>query len=317
MGITPIKPGYDDQIIPKSEIQMADFAQTMDDDAITFIESTTECCVGIVDIVSSTKMAASLSQAKVGKFYSIFLNTMIQIVKRFDGIVVKNGGDSLLYYFQGKPNDIKSVFVRCLECSLSMIEAHREINAKLSGEKISPLDYRVSADYGKVTLAKSSNLSYHDIFGSPVNFCSKINCRATPNTVVVGGDLYQAAKSISGYKFNEVKSYSVGFKLQYPVYNVTRDIQNYKSMVGFAIEKSLLEMGQPILDTTASRLFTQYGCLITDCYEYPEYLIKIIKDLFGNAHCSILNSIRMNLESYVHQKPIRIFLDKLDAQTHE
>lgn len=310
MGITSIKSPYDDQMIPKSEIQLTDFNQT-GDDAITFVENTTECCVGIVDIVSSTKMAASLSYTKVGKFYSIFLNTVTQIVKRFDGIVVKNGGDSLLYYFQGEPNDVKSVFVRCLECSLSMIEARREINAKLSSEKIPQLDYRVSADYGKVTLAKSANLSYHDIFGSPVNFCSKINCRALPNTIVVGGDLYHAAKSLSGYKFSEVKSYSVGFKLQYPVYNVTRDIQHSKSVVGFAIEKSLLEMGSPILDTVASRLFNQHNCLISDCYEHPEYLTEVLKELFGNAHGSITNSIKMNLEAYAHQKPIHAFLERL------
>jgi class 3 adenylate cyclase len=313
MGITSMNSECEDQVIPKSESHFSSLTQNSDnDETISFVESSTECCVGIVDVVSSTKVTASLPHTKVGKFYGIFLNTMTQIVKRFGGIVVKNGGDSLLYYFQGSPSDAKSVFVRCLECSLAMIEARHEINTKLYEEKIPPLAYRVSADYGKVTLARSSNLSYHDIFGSPVNFCSKINCRAMPNTVVIGGDLYRAAKTISGYKFNEVTGYCVGFKYQYPVYNVTRNLQCYRSIVGVAIEKSLLEIGTPVLDTAASHLFNRYHCLLTECYDNPEYLTRILKELFGNAHTSILHTIRENLGEYVHQKPIMEFLERLD-----
>jgi class 3 adenylate cyclase len=311
MGITSINSNYNSKVIPKSETQGSSFVLNQDEDQISFIESSSECCVGIVDIVNSTKIAATLPCSKIGKYYGIFLNAMIVTVKRFGGIVVKNGGDSLLYYFQEDTTDQKSVFLRCLECSLAMTEIHQKINAKLQEEKIPPLNYRVSADYGKVTLAKSCNSSYHDIFGTPVNICSKINCRALPNTVVVGSDLYHAAKNSPGYRFHEVQGYSVGFKFQYPVYRATRDDQQCETVIDTAIKRALLEMGTPVLDVITTRLFTEYGCLLSDCYKHPENLKKILMDIFGNSHISIMETIRKNLDSDVQQKPIVEFLEKL------
>src|SRR6267378_2828857 len=66
---------------------------------ITFVEGYTSCCVGIVDIVNSTRITSKLVNDKLCKYYSIFLNTMADITRDFGAKVVKNIGDSLLYYF--------------------------------------------------------------------------------------------------------------------------------------------------------------------------------------------------------------------------
>jgi hypothetical protein len=192
-----------------------------------------------------------------------------------------------------------------------MIGTRCTINTKLYQEKIPPLSFRVSADYGKVTLAKSSGLSYHDIFGTPVNICSKINSKAQPNTIVIGGDLYHAIKNLPGYSFREVQGYSVGFKFQYPVYSVIRDEHQCKSIVEAAIERSLLNMGTLVLDTTSSHLFNKYNCLISTCYEKPEYLKNTLMDMFGNAHIEIVETIRSNLGDHIQQKPIMDFAERL------
>jgi hypothetical protein len=192
-----------------------------------------------------------------------------------------------------------------------MIAARCTVNTKLYQEKIPPLSFRVSADYGKVTLAKSSVSSYHDIFGTPVNICSKINGKAQPNTVVIGGDLYQATKNLPGYRFHEVPGYSVGFKFQYPIYSVTRDDRQYKSMVEAAIERALLNMSTTVLDTTSSHLFNKYNCLLSTCYEKPEYLKNTLMDMFGNAHTGIVETIKSNLGDHIQQKPIMDFVEGL------
>jgi len=312
MGITPINTDYERQDILKTGTQNTDFESDGDlEDSISFIESPSECCVGIVDIVGSTKVTAKLPYSQVGKYYGIFLNTMTITVKRFGGIVVKNGGDSLLYYFQGASNDDKSVFVRCLECSLAMVETHAAINVRLRQEKLPSLDFRVSADYGKVTLATSSNSTYHDIFGSPVNFCSKINAKAAPNTTVIGGDLHQMAKGLRGYAFQEVKGFSVGFKLQYPIFAVSRNAGQCLTTIDDAIQKTLLDMGKPVLDTVLCKLFQQHRCLISDCYENPQLLKNILDDLFGNSHADIINTLKKNLGEHIQQQPIQRFLSGL------
>ena len=310
MGITSINYGYDEGVIPKNENYGSEFGCDSEE-SISFVESTSECCVGIVDIVGSTKNTASLPHGKIGKYYGVFLNTMTPIVKRYGGVVVKNGGDSLLYYFQGETGGSASVFLRCLECSLVMLDARDSINSRLSQENIPPLSYRVSADYGKVTLAKSSNSSYHDIFGTPVNICSKINGKAESNRSVIGGDLYMAAKSIPGYSFSEIQGYSVGFKTKYPVYQVERNEAQCKSMVEVAIEKSLLEMGRPVLDSVSREIFLKYGCLLSTCYRRPDCLLETLKDMFGNSYDTITETIRRNLGEHIQQKPIMEFAVKL------
>jgi len=180
-------------------------------------------CVGFVDIVNSTRISATLNQEKMSKYYEIFLNSMANIVERFDGFVIKNIGDSLLYYFpESSDSSTKNGFLSCIESSLTMIDSHALINTKVKNEDLPSLNYRVSADYGKVTIIKSDNSFVNDIVGVPVNICSKINGSASKNGAVIGSDLYQIVKDFDNYQYDEIEAYSVGLKQSYPIYSVQR-----------------------------------------------------------------------------------------------
>ena len=180
-------------------------------------------CVGFVDIVNSTQISAHLNQEKMSKYYEIFLNSMANIVEKFGGFVIKNIGDSLLYYFPESSNSSKRFgFLSCIECSLTMIDSHELINNKVKNEDLPLLNYRVSADYGKVTIIKSDNSFVNDIVGVPVNICSKINGRASKNGAVIGSDLYQIVKDFDDYNYDQIEAYSVGLKQSYPIYSVQR-----------------------------------------------------------------------------------------------
>ena len=180
-------------------------------------------CVGFVDIVNSTRISATLNQEKMSKYYEIFLNSMANIVERFDGFVIKNIGDSLLYYFpESSKSSTKNGFLSCIESSLTMIDSHALINTKVKNEDLPSLNYRVSADYGKVTIIKSDNSFVNDIVGVPVNICSKINGSASKNGAVIGSDLYQIVKDFDNYQYDEIEAYSVGLKQSYPIYSVQR-----------------------------------------------------------------------------------------------
>ncbi|MDH3311769.1 MAG: hypothetical protein OEM28_01315 [Nitrosopumilus sp.] len=67
---------------------------------VAFSGHTKSYCIGLVDMISSTKISSKLSLTKSSKYYEIFLNTMARILNRFGGMIIKNGGDSLLFYFQ-------------------------------------------------------------------------------------------------------------------------------------------------------------------------------------------------------------------------
>ena len=192
------------------------------DSEISFNGGYKNYCVCIVDIVNSSKITAPLPKEKVCKYYSIFLNSMAMITKEFGGKVVKNVGDSLLYYFPQTSDDSnKHNFIDPLECSMAMIEAHGVINQKMREEGLPSVNYRISADYGSVVTAKTVTSANEDVFGATVNMCAKINRSAIPNSMVIGGDLFEIVKSFDGYQFEPVAVYSSGFKFEYTVYSVT------------------------------------------------------------------------------------------------
>lgn len=190
---------------------------------VNFLETSQNYCVCLVDIVNSTEISASLTQQKLSKYYEIFLNSMAQIVESFGGFVIKNIGDSLLFYFPDSSDASKGYdFRNCLECSLKMIEEHDNINEILKKQKLPSLDYRISADYGEVSIMETNNSSTIDVFGNPVNMCTKINHIAEKNAIVIGSDLYRTVKKINDYEYNMINSCSIGLKYMYPVYSVQR-----------------------------------------------------------------------------------------------
>ena len=118
---------------------------------------------------------------------------MASIIKDHHGKVIKNAGDCLIYYFP-KTVDMEdineSAFQDVLDCGLAMIDANSSLNEKLNKNGLPPINYRISANYGKVELAISSNSNSVDLFGPTVNICSKINHLTLSNEMVIYKDLY-------------------------------------------------------------------------------------------------------------------------------
>ena len=81
-----------------------------------------------------------------------------------------------------------------------------------------------------------------------------------------------------------------------------------KALVGSATKQALLKMGEPIYEKAVESLYRQYHCTLADCFEHPEYLNKILKEMFGVAHIVIVDSIKKQLEAFSYQKPIEQFL---------
>jgi class 3 adenylate cyclase len=192
------------------------------EEVVSFSGSHGNYCVGIVDMVGSTKVSAHLSKEKMTKYYSLFLNGMAMIAKDHGAIVVKSIGDSLLYYFPKTFDyDIKN-FVCPLKCGFSMIDSSDIINLKMKEHGLPSVRYRISMDFGGVVLANSVSSLCDDIFGSTVNVCSKINRLAKPEEMVIGNDMYEIVKDFDDYDFKITDGYSLGLSKQYPVYSVFR-----------------------------------------------------------------------------------------------
>jgi len=189
---------------------------------VTFSGKEISVIVGIVDMVDSTKICAKLGPAKASTYYQVFINSMSKILSQYGGVVIKNIGDCLLYYFPyGKKID-KNYYENCINASNALLESHDIICDHLHNVDLPCLNYRVSLDYGNVIMMDANISSICDMIGPPVNMCSKINRSAKKNEMVIGGDLYEIIKKKSQFKFKNVKGHNIGFRQTYPVYAVSK-----------------------------------------------------------------------------------------------
>ena len=231
-----------------------DTIETDNEIEVSFTNNSENYCVTVVDIVGSTSIVSAISSSeKTRKFYSIFINAMANILRKYDARVIKTVGDGIISFFpKTKDTANTSAFKDVLECCFSQIAESPNINKMLQEEKLPSIGYRISADYGRVEIAKSGSLDIDDLFGSTVNFCSKINLRASWNGIVIGSDLYRIIRSIPqlerSCRFEELAAgyYSGIGKYSYPIYSLSKksrpfNVQNSSTQQEDEVKKDLAE----------------------------------------------------------------------------
>jgi hypothetical protein len=81
-----------------------------------------------------------------------------------------------------------------------------------------------------------------------------------------------------------------------------------KALLTFCIEIVLLRMGKPQYEKVLSKLEKDYHCYLPDCDENPEFLKRVLQDLFGNAYSDILNEIKKEVGEFASKKYFGDFL---------
>lgn len=90
------------------------------------------------------------------------------------------------------------------------------------------------------------------------------------------------------------------------------DKEMIEELITLSVEHALLKMGNPELELVKSRLKKEYNCEISDSLKHPEYLKKILNELFGNAYQDILKTINERLQKTSMDKPIIQFLTVME-----
>ncbi len=185
-----------------------------------FAGKTEFCCVCFVDIVNSTKTTAKIPPSKISKFYSIFLNTMSNVVEQNGGIVVKTLGDAVLYYFSRHDDGDMDYIQRAIACNFDLIQNRKRMNLLLNEEQLPNISFRISCEYGKVIVATSSVSSVNEIFGEATAISSMINHGAETNGLVIGENMFMEAQSLTQYKFKQIE-YTLPNSSDGVIYQVT------------------------------------------------------------------------------------------------
>ena len=80
------------------------------------------------------------------------------------------------------------------------------------------------------------------------------------------------------------------------------------ALVSVVIGQSLYEISEAVHEDVGKALYKKYKCYFHDCLEHPDYLVDVLKQVFGDGHISIINNINKKLEEVSHQKAINEFL---------
>jgi len=212
------------------EIVMEDMSKE-DNFEISVFGNQKHVCVGIIDIIDSSKKVANMPINKSATYYEIFINHMAKIINQFHGKVLKTMGDGILFYFPETPNSNKeSNFINCIETGLTMCESQDKLTDNLLDEFLPSINFRISYDYGQVMTVKTGDWVL-DLIGNTINVCSKINRECNKNEMVIGDDLYKQVKNIKDYKFKNNGECKLNLKHSYQIHSVKRKTPKEKILI--------------------------------------------------------------------------------------
>lgn len=122
---------------------------------------------------------------------NLFFTEMIRIAEDYGGTVEKNTGDGLMAYFEdngGVPPERGCK--RAVSCALTMMAARDHlISPILHASGFTPFSFRISIDYGVVTIANlgvARGFNSYVAIGTTANFAAKMLRNAGEQEIVIG-----------------------------------------------------------------------------------------------------------------------------------
>jgi hypothetical protein len=89
--------------------------------------------------------------------------------------------------------------------------------------------------------------------------------------------------------------------------------QVIRALIAFSVEKVLSDIGKPILDKVVNRLYEKHQCYFADCYEHPNYLNDVLRDVFGSSCYTIAQSIKTELTELLEDKDVLRLVNTIGA----
>jgi hypothetical protein len=77
------------------------------------------------------------------------------------------------------------------------------------------------------------------------------------------------------------------------------------------IELVLMKRGNTNYNLVVAKLDSLYNCTIRDCYEHPNYLGAVLKDVYNGEYANIIDEIKVQLDEMTNVEEIRNFCQSL------
>jgi class 3 adenylate cyclase/nitrogen regulatory protein PII len=142
-----------------------------------------------VDIVGSTKIAASLSSEELSGLIKVFSEEMSVVVSKHAGFVLKYTGDAVIAFFP-ELKDFGNMAENAIRCarSMNMLITH-SLNPMFASFGLPKINIRIGIDVGKNRIVILG--SEPDLIGHSITIASKILPLAQPNQMTIGEEAYK------------------------------------------------------------------------------------------------------------------------------
>jgi class 3 adenylate cyclase len=161
---------------------------------------------------------------------NLFFTEMMRIAEDYGGTVEKNTGDGLMAHFEDAGHGFNGGAKRAISAALTMMAAnHYLIRPVLEATPTKEIEFRVSIDYGQVTIAKlgaAKRFNSTAAIGSTPNFAAKMLSKASAGEIVLGASAREQLPREWQTQFTELVTMESGWNYTlngwpYPLYRYT------------------------------------------------------------------------------------------------
>jgi class 3 adenylate cyclase len=139
------------------------------------------------DIRGFTAMTESLPPEATLNALNLYFGHMIEVIKRYHGIIVDFIGDGVLAFFDPLDGPLEPSLRHAVQCACDMQAEMADINRELADRALPELESGIGVNAGTVVVGNigSETRSKYGIVGSTVNLTQRIQAQAGPGDVVL------------------------------------------------------------------------------------------------------------------------------------
>jgi class 3 adenylate cyclase len=145
-----------------------------------------EVTILMSDLRGFTALAARLNPHEVIEFLNLYLESMVDVISRFEGTIDEIIGDAILVIF-GAPVVCEDHAGKAVACGLAMQLAMREVNQRVATKQIPDLEMGIGIHTGNVIVGNIGSLrrTKYAAVGSNVNLAGRIESFTTGGQVLI------------------------------------------------------------------------------------------------------------------------------------
>jgi len=89
--------------------------------------------------------------------------------------------------------------------------------------------------------------------------------------------------------------------------------EQHKIALISSLEVVLMSMGNTKYNLVVAKLNSLYDCSIRDCYEHPEYLKPILKEVYSKDYDRIIDEVKAHLDELVNEEDLANFFKIMES----